>query len=54
MYIEKSRGPKIDPWGTPFKTGKIFEELCCVKTDWERPERYDLIKLTAVDEKLKN
>ena len=41
MYIKKSRGPKIDPWGTPHVMSKSGEETPSNTTDCLREERYE-------------
>ena len=35
----KSRGPRIDPWGTPEVTGDGRDFSEPILTDWEQPVR---------------
>ena len=35
----KSRGPRIDPWGTPEVTGDRRDFSEPILTDWEQPVR---------------
>ena len=30
----KSKGPRMEPWGTPETTGSVLEELPLITTDW--------------------
>ena len=46
MKIKNSRGPNMDPWGTPYKISRREEEVLLSLTNWWRLERYDL-KSTA-------
>ena len=41
MVKMKSNGPRIDPRGTPDRTG-VGSEMCSpTLTDWERPVKYE-------------
>ena len=42
MHVMKSRGPSIDPWGTPIVTGRGSESRPSYFTLWKRSDRYDL------------
>ena len=37
----KRSGPRIDPWGTPERTGVGLDMRLPTLTDWVRPERYE-------------
>ncbi|KAK3568450.1 hypothetical protein QTP86_007299 [Hemibagrus guttatus] len=42
MYIEKSRGPKTDPCGTPYFTGITLDSSPFKSTNWYRSDRIDI------------
>ena len=41
MERMKRSGPRIDPWGTPERTGVGLDMRLPSLTDWVRPERYE-------------
>ena len=41
MERMKRSGPRIDPWGTPERTGVGLDMRLPTLTDWVRPERYE-------------
>ena len=45
MYIEKSTGPRTEPWGTPQMDEVTGDEEKPTRTELDRPDIYELSQL---------
>ena len=41
MYIEKSAGPRTEPWGTPQMDEVTVDEEEPIRTELNRPDKYE-------------